>query len=117
LTTVDNILPNVQNQLVSGISWITKQNSAGSGPQSEAACSGFETTNNQPTINDFAANAYAGPIRPLLLRKGASTNEVYEWNVPSVQLGAFQGRTVTCEMAVSQKVQGATGTWQVFVND
>jgi hypothetical protein len=91
---------------------------------------GMDGWTKSPTLtfspDDFSENAYPGTIRPLLLRKGVSVvkekgklsgNEVYEWIVPEVQLAVFRGRTVTCEMAVWQKVQSGSGTWQVFVND
>ena len=52
--TVDNFLPNVQNQLASGIGWITKQKEDGTGSQIPVTCSSFETQNNQPTF--FCSN-------------------------------------------------------------
>lgn len=221
--TVDNLLPNVQNQLASGIGWITKQKEDGTGPQPAATCSGFEVRNNQPTLvcsftgyikvgdlvvpsmvnfwgfagpgyidcspplklecnqgyvtasrvvrlvpnqsitikgelggvspaqstqitllpiapgelgqlprgmdgwsktttlaitpDDFLNNSYPGTIRPLLVRKGANGDEEYVWTVPSPRLNEFRGRSVTCEMAVWQKRQSGSGTWQVMIND
>jgi hypothetical protein len=61
--TVDNLLPNVQNQLASGIGWITKQKEDGTGPQPSAICSGFAIRNNQPTLTcSFTGDIKTGDL-------------------------------------------------------
>ena len=224
--TVDNLLPNVQNQLWSGVQFITKQNAAGTAAQTALSCSGFNTTNANPTItcantqtlrvNDLiwtsivgfwgyagvgyincgsvnctaglvtsnrvttvttntsvviaspgfggvspaasaavtltpiapgaasgtngadgwtktgtllatiddwgaaatpATTVYPGCERPLLLRKGITGQEIYEYNVPANAIGRFQGQTVTFGAAVYQRVQGGASTFNLHIDD
>lgn len=47
-TSLDNLLPNVQNQIASDYSWIAKQQSSGLASQAAVACSGYTTGTGAP---------------------------------------------------------------------
>lgn len=75
------------------------------------------------TVDDFGASAtpastvYPGCIRPLLLRKGITGNEAYQWSAPTNQIARFRGQTVTFGVAIYQRVQGGANTWQTYISD
>src|SRR5882762_753799 len=48
--SVDNLLPNVQWQMITGDVLNVKQNATGTGPQTPASCASFSTTNASPTF-------------------------------------------------------------------
>ena len=66
--------------------------------------------------DDFTANAYPGAIRPMGIRKGASSSEVVEWIAPSNQIAKYAGRTITFGVAVKQTVQTG-GTCNLSIVD
>lgn len=229
--TVDNLLPNVQWQLWSGVTWVTTQNAAGTADETIPTCASFTTVNHAPTftcastaslkvgdliivsniqafwgftgagyitcsqvncttngssyvtsarittvnpnvavvlaspafggvspaastsanlapitpgdagsstngpdgwtktstlhatVDTWGASAtpsstvYPGCERPLLLRKGSNSTESYQYSVPPGLLGKYAGQTVTFGIAVFQRVQGGSGTWQSYIND
>jgi hypothetical protein len=75
------------------------------------------------TVDDWgaaatpASTAYPGCERPLLLRKGITGQEIYEFLVPANQIGRWQGQTVTFGAAVYQRVQGGASTWNLHIDD
>lgn len=75
------------------------------------------------SVDDFGASAtpastvYPGCIRPLLLRKGITGQEIFQYSIPTLQLPRFRGRTVTFGAAVYQRVQGGASTWNLHIDD
>ncbi len=81
------------------------------------------------SVDDFGtvatplSTSYKGAIRPLLLRKGITGQEIYEWSPsidpvnPSRALAKYAGRTVTCGVSVYQRVQNGASTWNLHIDD
>jgi hypothetical protein len=67
--------------------------------------------------DDFSAHVYPGAIRTLLTRGGITGTESVTYNVPTNQLGRYQGQVLSCGVAAYQTVQGGTGTWNVTITD
>lgn len=64
-----------------------------------------------------ASTAYPGCERPLLLRKGITGQEIYEWNVPPQALAKFRGQTITFGAAIYQRIQGGASTFNLHIDD
>lgn len=67
--------------------------------------------------DDWPANAYPGTIRPLLLRKGSASAEYYRFTYPSNNMATFQGKTITCEMAVLSRASVGNGNFNLAFYD
>ncbi len=69
------------------------------------------------TNDDFPANAYPGTVKPLLLVKGSSSTEYYQFNVPANLLAFWRGKTVSCGVVGLSRGNVGTGTWQITIED
>jgi hypothetical protein len=74
-SSVDNFLPNVQWQLFSSLSFITKYNSLGTGTQAAATCASFQTANGQPQFTcSNTSQIKVGDLVYVTIVSGGSTN-------------------------------------------
>jgi hypothetical protein len=71
----DNLLPNVQWQLFSSLSFITKYNSLATGTETPVNCSAFQTANNQPTFTcSNTGQVKVGDIVVVTIASSGSSN-------------------------------------------
>lgn len=79
---------------------------------------GWDSTGSLNAYADkWPVNAYPGQIRPVLLRKGITGSEIFEYTAPTQGMGRFQGQTITCGGVVWQKLQQGSGTWEFYISD
>jgi hypothetical protein len=113
-SSLDNLLPNPNWQLIGSMPLITKQNSTGTTNQTAAACSGFSTTNNQPTLTCTTTQQIkvGDLVLPTLTSSGTSNNF---WSYAS--LGVPTCSSVECfqGLITSARVVSVTSNTSIII--
>lgn len=67
--------------------------------------------------DDFSSNTCPGAVRVLGCRKASSSPEYLIYQVPASEIARYKGRTIQVGSFVWQKLQQASGTWELIITD